>query len=168
MTAYDDKLNLKPPTLRNRYPHMTGPDAMLWRDYILQEGTHLLAVAYDVCVGEPAICTPDTDAVTKRMWQRITSKRIDVVALVPGAWHLIEVKCIPDIKAPGQARAYAPLFANRYKTTLGIQPILVCRAAHPDIDILCDDQGVRLIVISRTSVTKLSENRSRMAVDERT
>jgi hypothetical protein len=161
-------LKLNPPRIKHKYPHMSRNETALWSAFLDHEGSRILAVAYDVTVGQPGRCKPDELELYKIMWERITSKRIDAVALVPGAWEIIEVKTIPPLTAPGQALSYCKLFADKIKTTLPIIPALLCCQPHPDIITLCKNLNVKLYVLESPNYVNLLTANLKNQPDERT
>lgn len=127
---------------RHKYPHMGKLDAAVWTRFIKEHPDFFVNVTYDLHVGEGAPEIPDLPDYLKPMSKHLSQKRIDAVGFKKSSIYIIEVKPVMDITAPGQAIAYARLFAKKFATSLPIIPTLVFERAQHDMIPLAIELGV--------------------------
>lgn len=136
------------PIIRPRYPHMMAGDERVWTRYLTNPLPGLEGCWYDVHVGEPVKPTGIVDVMDMRISEGLTEKRIDVICKVKGGYWVVEVKPIANMRAVGQALIYARLFAEKFKPSGLVIPMIVCDQADPDIIPYADELGVGIVVNS--------------------
>jgi len=127
------------------YPHMLDADAELWDRYIRTGPFPLARLIYDLHVGTPALPIEHYPDNYTRMVQRLSTLRIDVVALMPTETLVFEVKPRAGLQAIGQAYSYAQLVHRDIPTFLHPVPVILTDKAIPDAQWLCDRLSITLI-----------------------
>jgi len=134
------------PLLRPHYPHMLAEDNAVWSAFLTKNYDRLQEVWYDVRVGTPVELAPEASEMEKRIAAGLTRKRIDVVALVEGAFWVIEVKPYASMLALGQALSYARMFALQYQVPGRVVPVIVCDTADGDLLDEFEELGIMVLV----------------------
>ena len=72
------------------------------------------------------------------LWNKLTSKRIDIVAKTKDKIYVIEVKDRLRPSAVGQALTYKILYQEQYKPTQPVIPTILTTMSDPDMKHVCD------------------------------
>jgi len=118
--------------LATSYPHMLAEDTVVWRQYVRERGRFIKACWYDVHVGESVPVPNDLPPEIQTVSLAVTRKRIDVIALMGGVYHIIEVKPWGGYVALGQCLVYQRLFRAEYPRFRPTLPLIVCSALDED------------------------------------
>jgi len=131
--------------LRN-YPHMFPRDIAIWKRFIAKYGEEYDHFDYDIKVGEGGEPDPSWNEKIREMQETLSKKRIDVVGHKATKTEIIEVKPDASCSAIGQALAYAALYGKENPGAKHIIPVIVTSRKIPDMDYLCSQFGIRLVV----------------------
>jgi len=140
-------INFVPPVRRRKYPHLRPDECNIWRRFLELHPDRFSFVAYDVRVGRGQELPHERDPSLARDWKMLTQKRIDVVGLSHGIFHIIELKHVADVRSPGQCLAYCQLFQSSYQLPRPPAPLLIFQMIRPDVLDLCEQNGVEALRI---------------------
>lgn len=127
------------------YPHMLDADAILWDQFIRTNPLPKAKLIYDLHVGTPALPIQHYPDKYIHMVQRLSTLRIDVVALMPTETLVFEVKPRAALQAIGQAYCYAQLVRRDIPTFPNPVPVILTDKAIPDAQWLCNRLRITLI-----------------------
>jgi hypothetical protein len=122
------------------YPGLKPAEAALWRLWLRDHEVEFDRFEYNVLVGkgqvvEPAGVEPGSPLAQnlKAMWQKLTQRKIDVVAWAgPEPW-IIEVKELPGPAILGQLVTYETWFVLQRNLKLEPQLAVVCYRVGTDM-----------------------------------
>lgn len=118
---------------KNRlYPHLMPQDIDTWERFLEAYGSRFERFEYDVRVGKGRPAPDDQSDAIKKMAIDLSQKRIDVVAFTADAIMCIEITSNAGLKAIGQLITYPILYAETFKPTLPVLPLLICTDLDPD------------------------------------
>lgn len=139
--------NRLPFAVRLKYPHMFPKDIPVWERFVLSMPNFYREVAYDVVVGQGIAPDPNLPPNIRADATILTQKRIDAVGFVRHEIHVIEIKPVASVSAPGQALAYAKLYESTYRPTASVVPVLICSHAPRDVLTVADQFGVEVFQV---------------------
>lgn len=103
---------------------------------------------YDVALRVREIPLPGYKTENEQMlWNRLTAKRIDVVATTKAAIYVIEVKDRLRPSAVGQALTYKILYEEQFKPSQPVIPSIVTEFGDPDMQHVCDVYNIKVWVV---------------------
>lgn len=128
-----------PPLISKRPPHMSDEDYEIYQQWWPRVSKPVLRTWYDVGVGEgsPDAITPGDGINYKRMWTRITQKRIDLLAETPNQLWLVELRHAATSNAVGRLLQYLLLWDRDPVIKKPVQLFLVTNFNDPELDDLC-------------------------------
>lgn len=132
---------------RRKYPHLLPEEAETWTRFLMAEPDYFGLVDYDVHVGKGAEPDPTWPSNMKRMAERITRKRIDVVCQRLGETWLIDVKDRAGISAIGCMHAYEKLWMADNPGSPRPRLCVICSRCDRDVEDVAESMDVRLFVV---------------------
>lgn len=141
-------MNTVPFEHRTRYTHLSKDDTAVWNKFIRVHPDAYAQVVYDLRVGEGDIPAPGTPPNYAEMIEKLSQKRVDVVALLPDQTHIIEVKPHASLSACGQILVYKHLFDSQFPELLPSRMLIVCYTADRDILDFCSLHSIEVITLS--------------------
>lgn len=132
---------------RAEYPHMNKRDKEIWERFIDKYPDVYKQCQYDFHVGEaPPFNTLDDDG-TDRNQDMLYRLRIDVIAGSPLGVDIIEVKPSAGPATIGQIKSYKMLYVRDEEPAGDVGMIIVTDKENPNMQWLCAQEGVKLIVV---------------------
>lgn len=135
------------PIVQTSYPHMMAEDVAVWSEFLKDPPIDIEGVWYDLHVGRGISPVDTGDVLARRIAAGISRKRIDVVALIPQGFLVVEIKPVASFLALGQALAYSRLFVLEYQPTAAVMPCVVCGQADEDLVEDFEELHVVLIIV---------------------
>lgn len=137
-----------PLRVQRTYPRLNSVDLRVWTEYAKAPQIPFEQVWYDVPVGYGQY-TGD-DELSKRIDVGVWSKRIDVVGLHNGVYHVIEVKGFAQGYSLGQVLMYWDHFWRQYTEGKRSRPMIVAGKVDDDFVETCISRGVSIIDLGMT------------------
>lgn len=128
-------------------PHMAPRDLPLWRRFQGRFSGEFQGCHFDVAIGRPGELPPGTPERDRRMWERITAKRIDAVCLKPTETWVIEVRPAAGFGAVGAVVGYRRLWERERPPLPSPRFIIVTDEIDPDVQDVADSQEIGVIII---------------------
>ena len=132
---------------RHRYPHMKPQDVLIWERFIEKYPDAYDHVFYDFEVGNgPAfdtIVNPETGGDDIKLYQY----KIDVVGVKGGKTDLIEIKPRAGLSCCGQICGYRCLWDPEMTHGLKAQAVIITDELRPDIERVCKEMDIKIIVV---------------------
>jgi hypothetical protein len=112
---------------------MYGAELLIWDRFLFAQGDRARDCQYDVHVGNVRELPPTSTPEDRRLWESLSSKRIDVVCMWDGILWLVEVKETQSMGGLGQVLSYVSLWNSEGRTEGPARPLLVCGRLDPDL-----------------------------------
>ena len=129
------------------YPHMKPRDIEIWERFIDAFPTAYDKCQYDFHIGDhPDFAMLDDDEAARKMGA-LYQLKIDVLGYKSDHIDLIEVKPSAGSSAIGQVMSYVQLYLRDAKPTLPVRPVIVTNEEKLNMRFLCEQNGVRLVVV---------------------
>ena len=132
---------------RANYPHMSVADEAIWERFIAKYPDAYKQVQYDFHVGEAPPFNTLMDDGEDRNQDKLYRLRIDVVASSPLGIDIIEIKPKAGPSSIGQLKAYKTLYERDEDPQEKCGMILITDSEMPNMDYLCKQENVKLIVV---------------------
>lgn len=132
---------------RTSYPHMSVKDTEIWNRFIAKFPTEFLTCQYDFHIGEPPPFNTLMDDDTDLNQDKLYRLRIDVVAVSKDRIYVIEIKPNAGPSAIGQLQSYASLYERDENPKMPVEMILITDREVPNMDFLCKDAKIKLVVV---------------------
>ena len=125
-----------------------GPrDAAIFERFIEKYPDVYKMVQYDYHIGDaPPFNTLDDDD-TDRNQDMLYRKRIDVIGHTEKGIDIIEVKPNAGLSTIGQVKGYKSLYVRDEEPKMPVGMIIVTDTIKPDLEWLCKQEGIALIVV---------------------
>lgn len=133
---------LFPTTFTGKPPHMAGRDLGIWAKWRQQLPFPYEGFFFDVALGTPPTAAPDVRPEVNRAWEFLLAKRIDAVGVLPGAFHIIEVRRGADQAAIGALDMYCFLWREDPPDQRNCTPILVTDRLEQATSLLASRKGI--------------------------
>lgn len=134
-------------TTRNSYPHMSVADTQIWNRFLAKFPDAYERVQYDFHVGNPPPFNPLLDDGTDANQDMLYKLRIDVLGHNGANIDVIEIKPNAGASAIGQLTSYKKLYVRDEEPTGRVQMVLVTDVLKPNMDFLCEQEGIKLIIV---------------------
>lgn len=138
---------LFPRDYAGRPPHVSSQDLPLWDRFQHRFGSDFIGFYFDASLGTPSEVQPDTPENLKRMWTRLTSKRIDVVGVRLNEIWIIELRPSAAAGALGTIMTYIELWREDPPFEKPAFPVIVTDVPDPDLRRLAKKQNITLIEV---------------------
>lgn len=132
---------------RNKYPHMSVSDTVIWNRFIEKFPTEFLTCQYDFHIGEAPPFNTLMDDDTDKNQDKLYRLRIDVVAISKNRINIIEVKPNAGPSAIGQLQSYKSLYERDENPKMPVEMILITDKEVPNMAWLCKDAEIKLVVV---------------------
>jgi hypothetical protein len=132
---------------RADYPHMNIRDKEIWERFIDKYPDAYTQCQYDFHVGEAPPFNTLMDNEEDWNQDKLYRLRIDVIAGSPLGIDIIEVKPNAGPAAIGQLKSYKTLYVRDEEPASDVGMILVTDKRQPNMEYLCQVEGVKLIVV---------------------
>lgn len=129
------------------YPHLKPLDTAIWERFLEKYPEAYTHVMYDLAVGEGAPIAPGEEENLAHMQKTLTQRKIDVVGFAPGKLDIIELKPAAGPSALGQVNSYVALYKRDRDPTSDPQAVIITDRLLPDMQMLANEAGVKLIVV---------------------
>lgn len=134
---------------RGRPAQMLKEDAPIWWKYLDSPNTP----TYEEIYYNVAMTTVEPEDVSEAenlrdMWLYNISKRVDVIGILPGEAHIIEVTTRAGVRALGQAMLYQFLYSHTAPMDLPGLAMIVCEYSDPDVNVLAQLLGIRIVELT--------------------
>ena len=129
------------------YPHLKPNDVAIWERFITTHPQAYIEVIYDLAVGTGANIAAGTEANLAAGFKTLTQRKIDAIGIAPGVLDVIELKPAAGPSAIGQVLAYVALYKRDRSPDREPRPVIITDQLLPDMQMLCEAQGVELIVV---------------------
>ena len=129
------------------YPHMKPRDIEIWERFILKYPEAYERCQYDFAVGDPPLFSTVVEGSNGKNMDELYKLKIDVLGYKDGHIDLIEVKPSASPSSIGQLLGYRSLYLRDAKPTLPVFPVIVTNEEKLNMRFLCEEQGVRLVVV---------------------
>ena len=127
-----------------KYPKLYALHKAIMDYFIMKNPNYAKRVAFDVPVGKPRPPFISNDPASLAGWQYATSHRIDALFDLGGSYEVVEIKPESELSAVGQILMYYDLFTSTYRDFSSVYARLITLNAHPEVERLCDNYGIRL------------------------
>ena len=134
-------------TLNRKYPHLLPDDIAIWERFLSAYEKRFNSFDYDVRVGLGRPADTSLPENIQKAAIALSQKRIDVVGHTDDAIMCIEITGHAGLKAIGQLVAYPLLYAETFKPTKPVLPLLVCAQLHPDVKPVLDSLKVPFYLV---------------------
>lgn len=128
---------------------MLPTDHPIWWTFLHKYGELFSTIYYDVQVGGPRYTKAQLEDPLMRMWQRVTSKRIDAIGERDKEIWIIEVSAGSGMRALGQLLTYQKLWNEDPKIAKPVLLVLIMETIDPDIATAIVAAGVHLYLVPR-------------------
>ena len=135
------------PDWRGAPPHMSSLDQPLWERFQAAYGSEYISFFFDASLGTPSAVPPGTEANLSKMWSRITSKRMDVVARKAEEWWILEMRPNASSGALGTIITYRDLWLADPPDDKPLKSAIVTDVPDPDLLILARKHDIDIIVV---------------------
>lgn len=132
---------------RNKYPHMSVADTQIWNRFLAKFPDEYDRVQYDFHVGDPPPFNPLLDDGTDANQDMLYKFRLDVIGHKGEDVDLIEVKPMAGASAIGQITSYKTLYERDEEPKGRVNMVIVTDTLKPNMDFLCTQSGIRLIIV---------------------
>lgn len=139
-----DLSKLYPPTWTGWPPAMPQGDRQVWSVFLSRRGHDWTDYAYDVELDRSGPAVNVDDPAMRKMWTRLISKRVDVVALRAAGATLIEVRTKAAWQSVGQLIGYRELWPRDYPGVPIEGALLVTDEIDPAIKTVALTQGLQV------------------------
>lgn len=129
------------------FPHMGPNDAIIWARFILADQTFFEKVCYDIPVGQGAEFDVTAGGILGEGIKKLYQRKIDVVGVKDSTVYIVEVKPRATTAAIGQVKGYVTLFKRDYPEYKNVLPMIVTDSLMPEMQFLCDEEGVRISIV---------------------
>lgn len=130
-----------------KYPHMSVQDTAIWERFMAKYPKAYSLCQYDFHIGDGPPFNPlmdNGDDLNQDMLYRL---RIDVVGHLNGNNDIIELKPNAGVSTIGQVQSYKELFIRDGYKTGKVQAVIITDRLQPNMDYLCKQAGVILIIV---------------------
>lgn len=132
---------------RPSYPHMSVKDTEIWNRFIDKFPTAYKTCQYDFHVGDTAPFDTTIDGSGVANQDMLYRLRIDVIGQTDTKVSVIEIKPKAGPSSIGQLQSYTALYERDKFTNKPIDMILVTDQEMQNMDWLCKDANIKLIVV---------------------
>ena len=130
-----------------KYPHLKPEDVATWNAFIEQFPDHYTSVDYDTPVGELQELAAEAQRLEIAGSEQVNRYKIDCVGYREGGIDIIELKGKATPSAIGQVLSYRTLYLKQIKSTVPVRAVIITRETAPEMDALCEEHGVNLILV---------------------
>lgn len=130
-----------------KYPHLGKIESAVWQRFLAKYPAQYTSYTYDVRVGRGAKVKEETGEVMKKMYIRLTRKRIDVVGKKGRNVGIFEVRPRATIGVIGELFAYVQLWKKDNPGFWATQGILVTERADEDTIASAKWNRVRVFIV---------------------
>ena len=135
------------PQAKERFPHMYGAEAEIWRRWLARHRGGFDRFQYDTHVGRLWPEHENLDREWKVGAASVYQKRIDVVGFQTGVITIFEVKPHAGLGAIGQILGYVSLYEEQFNPSEEMRAAIVAELVDPNIRKLLEQFGIDLYVI---------------------
>jgi len=135
------------PLTKQRMAHMYGAELEIWDRFLAGQGGRVKDCQYDVHVGAVRELPPVSTPEDRRLWEALSSKRVDVVCRWDGMLFLVEVKEVQNMSGLGQVLSYVSLWNSEGRIQGKARPLLVCGRLDPDLKGGYVSQSVEVVCV---------------------
>lgn len=135
--------------MEERYPHMYGAEADIWRRWLKAHRGEYLRFEYDVHVGRAWPEHLDLPQVWRVGADAVYLKRIDVVGFQADSITIFEVKPHAGLGALGQIMGYLALYEEQFAPREELKGAIVTELADPNIKKILEENGVGLFIVPK-------------------
>lgn len=128
-------------------PHMSSQDLALWDRFQEFFAGDFSGFYFDAALGTTAPPGDTTDENMIKMWQRVTSKRIDAVGVKADSVWVMEFRPNASVGALGSILTYVTLWRDDPPLDTPAVPVIVTDFPDPDLISLAARQGIRIIKV---------------------
>jgi len=132
---------------RVKYPHMVREEIAIWKRFLTKYGNKFDRYKYDVHVGQGVGKIPGYSKKDQDMFQRLTQKRIDVVAYKGRGAFIVEIKDRAGLSAIGQLTAYKRLYQEKYGRFTVTGLAIVAESIDPDVRHVAKTMGIEVVLV---------------------
>jgi len=114
-------------------PSLTPLDLEVWRRFLVLRPSMFASFAFQVEVGSGQPLPAAASDSDRKVWDKLTSKRIDAVGINKDGITVIEVKPRGGASALGQALVYRDLYIQKRKPAQPVAALVVCNYIDEDV-----------------------------------
>lgn len=140
-------LELFPYNRRYWYPHMKPNDIAIWERFLVAFPDAYNTVQYDVGIGDIPPFMEQTSSPQGQAMRELYRLKIDVIGYNDGVIDIIEVKHDASPSSIGQLEGYRALYVRDYNPPQNLGAVLLTNTRRPNMDFLCAQAGIKLIVV---------------------
>lgn len=129
-----------------RPAHMSPEDREIWSRWWPQIRHQVNAIYFDVGLGEGEPVPPNEPAAYRRMWQRNTQKRADVLITTGIFVWIVELRFQASSNTIGRLLTYKELYLDDPQLGTNLQLYLVTNHRDKDVDRVAQLAGITYIV----------------------
>lgn len=134
-------------TFTARPPHMSTEDWPIWYRYLAEYGHLYDSFYFDVCLPSSCECPEDTPHNMKKMWNRVTGKRIDALCYSHlNCWTIVECRIHASCGALGSLLTYYQLW-REHTPHHTCRLVIATDTLDPDLVKVCPIYDVKLIKV---------------------
>lgn len=130
-----------------RPPHMSTEDWPIWYRYKTTYGGLYEHYYFDVCLPSSCDCPDSTPPNMKKMWNRVTGKRIDALCYSHNKRTIVECRSHASCGALGSILVYSELWKIHCKHTLPCDLVIATDTLDPDLVKIAPLFNVQLIKV---------------------
>ncbi len=129
------------------YPHMKPRDVAIWERFIDKYPNIYEKVQYDFGIGDIPDFIVNASSIEGQRMAELYKLKIDVLGYRDGIIELIEVKPEAGPSTIGQVLGYVQIYLRDEKPSLNVSPVIVTDVLRPNMEFLCNQQGVKIIIV---------------------
>jgi hypothetical protein len=130
-----------------KYPHLADEDIITWEKYVQNNPKAYDSVDYDFALSQVKEATAEAVKLDIAGAERVFKYRADVIGYRDKEIHIIELKNKATPGVIGHLLTEKLLYDRDEKPTLPTKMIVIAREMTPELDILAEAQGVKLILV---------------------
>ena len=130
-----------------KYPHLSPEDRITWERFIDLHPRAYDSVDYDFPLAPVAEATEKARELGVSGAERLYKYRCDVVGYRDNEIHLIELKNRASPVAIGELVQDYHIYMRDCAPTLNVETYIICRSTTPEMDFLCAQEDIFLIVL---------------------
>lgn len=130
-----------------RPPHMSSEDWPIWYRYLSGHAHLYDHYFFDVCLPSSCECPASSPPNMKKMWNRVTGKRIDALCRSERGWTIVECRIHASCGALGAILIYSELWKEYSPAHIPCNLIIVTDTLDPDLVKIAPIFGVQLIKV---------------------
>jgi hypothetical protein len=129
------------------YPNMKTLEMAMWTRFLSAFPDAYDEVIYNLKLGEGAKIPEGTEENIAKDFKELTQHKIDVVGFKGSRVDIIEIKPYAGTAAVGQVIGYRDLYIEHFDKTAKPNLVIITDTERPDTKMICEKQGIRLIII---------------------